>query len=53
MTIGSFGVGVVLLVALVWNESDVAQPIMPLRLFADPVRRRDRREVVRLPVWGA
>lgn len=38
VTIGSFGVGVVLLVALVWNESVVAQPIMPLRLFADPVR---------------
>ncbi|MFC9840986.1 MFS transporter [Rhodococcus sp. NPDC127530] len=36
--IASLAVGVVLLVGLVVNESRVAQPIMPLRLFASRIR---------------
>jgi EmrB/QacA subfamily drug resistance transporter len=38
VTIAAFAVGVVLLAVLVINEARVAQPIMPLRLFASRVR---------------
>ncbi|MBM7366235.1 MFS transporter [Gordonia hydrophobica] len=44
-------VGVVLLAAFVVNESRVAQPIMPLRLFAD--RRRTGAYLVRMLYLGA
>jgi hypothetical protein len=38
VSIVAFAIGVVLLVVLVWNEGAVSQPIMPLRLFNNPVR---------------
>ena len=38
VTIGALVVGLLLLVVLVINESQTAQPIMPLRLFASRVR---------------
>lgn len=38
LTIMSLVVGVLLLIFLLFNEAHVAQPIMPLRLFASPER---------------
>ncbi|MGW7050367.1 MFS transporter [Streptomyces sp. NPDC054887] len=35
LTLGSFGVAVVLLIAFVFNERRVPEPITPLRMFAD------------------
>jgi EmrB/QacA subfamily drug resistance transporter len=50
-TIVSLTVGVVLLVVLVLNEARVAQPIMPLRLFAS--RQRTGAYVIRFLYLGA
>ena len=50
-TIAALVVGVLLLVALVLNESRAAQPIMPLRLFAS--RERSGAYAVRMLYLGA
>lgn len=51
VTLGTLLAGVLLLVALIINERGAAQPIMPLRLFAD--RRRASAYAARMLFLGA
>lgn len=51
MTLLALGVGIVMLVFFVWNESRAPQPIMPLRLFTN--RARNGAYVARILFLGA
>jgi EmrB/QacA subfamily drug resistance transporter len=51
LTVASLAAGLLLLALLVWHESRVQQPIMPLRLFAD--RERAGAYVARVLFLGA
>jgi EmrB/QacA subfamily drug resistance transporter len=55
VTLASFGVAAVLLAAFVAHESRVAQPVLPLRLFADRARAAGYLTMLLLPavLFGA